>query len=77
MFEINLIIKGRKNAESIEEECRAVATVGDMEAIKRKLIKASMRTDAKRSIWTVLVLLFMGSQRGSELLLYDNLLAND
>ena len=66
-------IKGRKNAESLEEECRAVATVGDMEDIKRKLIKAAMKTDAKRSIWTVIVLLFMGSLRGSELLLYDKL----
>ena len=66
-------IKGRKNAESVEEESRAVATVGDMEAIKRKLVKASMRTDAKRSIWTVVVLLFMGSLRGSELLSYDKL----
>ena len=50
-----------------------MATVGDMEAIKRKLVKASMRTDAKGSIWTVIVLLFMGSLRGSELLLYDKI----
>ena len=45
----------------------------DMEDIKRKLVKASMRTDAKRSIWAVTVLLFMGSLRGSELLSYDKI----
>ena len=32
-----------------------------------------MRTDAKRSIWAVTVLLFMGSLRGSELLSYDKI----
>ena len=31
-----------------------------------------MRTYAKRSVWAVTVLLFMGSLRGSELLSYDS-----
>ena len=50
-----------------------MVTVGDMEEIKRKLLKSAMKTDEKRSIWAVLVLLFMGSLRGSELLSYDKL----
>ena len=71
---VSAALKGRKNAESLEEDLsRAVVTVGDMEEIKRKLAKLAMKTDKKRSIWAVLVLLFMGSLRGSELLSYNKL----
>ena len=62
---------GRMQKE--EDLSRAVVTVGDMEEIKRKLIKSAMKTDANWSIWTVLVLLCMGSLRGTELLSYDKL----
>ena len=68
---IGAAIRGRKNAESLEEDSRTVATVADMRAIKKNLFIAPMRTDAKRSVWAVVVLMFMGSLRGSEILSYD------
>ena len=69
---VGAAIRGRKNAESLEEESRSVATVMDMRTIKQNLFNAPMRTDAKRSVWAVAVLLFMGSLRGSEILSYDS-----
>ena len=65
---IKAALKGLRNRESLGEDSH-------MAVMTRELMwqakKFKMSSDRKRTIWSVLCSLFMGSFRGSELLGYD------
>ena len=71
---VNSAIKSKQNKESIKGDPeRAVITVQLMKTLKKGIIKSSMSTDTKRTLWTIFFMKFMGSLRGSELLGLDPL----
>ena len=69
---IQAALKGLRNRESLGEDSpRAVMTRQLMRQAKLALKNLRCSDDHRRTIWTVLCSLFMGSLRGSELLGYN------
>ena len=60
--------RGMKNRESLSPVKRPVMTLEKLGHVKVNLMKLGISTRRKRTIWVILVFLFFGSLRGSEVL---------
>jgi hypothetical protein len=69
---IKAAMKGVGNKESlVDDKTRAVMTIELLVQARAKLKLLHMSADRKRLIWCVMSFMFLGSMRGSELLVMD------
>ena len=68
---VQAAIKGIRNKETLTPTPRAVMTLEKLARARINLRKMKIAPHRKQAVWTALVLIFMGSLRGSEILAPD------